>query len=243
MDLVKENIENLTSLWQKVGELANVFRKEKSYSYCSVSNSEWPNRLWFTEEINETNLKDAKEFLTKSSIELKIPYWDISQKHTQNLFAEYGFEKTLEQFGMSLKLDKIVETKGIINLKKVENTEDAILWSDLFQLAFNYRISHKLVLLSCKNVEYFIAYFNHTPVGTSVLFANSENVSGIHSMGIIPEMRRRGFAGEIFKEMLNRSIEGGFGFAMLQASAMARSMYEKFGFNTQFIMANYQLKK
>ena len=76
-----------------------------------------------------------------------------------------------------------------------------------------------------------------------MLYHNNPEVVGIHSMGIIPEMRRRGIGEKVLKEILNISVEQGFKYATLQASMAAKPLYKKYGFTTQFKMSNYQLKK
>lgn len=242
MNLIKENIDNLTHLWQIVGLRANAFTSLKDFNYCQVHYSDWPNRLWFKIGINRTNLASATNFLQKTSVLLKIPYWDIYDNGA-GLFSEYGFEKTSQQIGMSVKLSRQYDTNKLVRLESVSNMEQATLWSELFQKAFNYKICDTLVMLSCHDVKYLIAYHQHEAVGTCMLYHNSKEVIGIHSLGIIPEMRRKGYADELFRQVLDRSAKQNFTYATLQASEMAKPMYDKLGFTSDFIMANYELKK
>jgi predicted acetyltransferase len=78
-------------------------------------------------------------------------------------------------------------------------------------------------------------------VGT-VICHQTQNTIGIHSLGILPNMRGKGYATEIMYNVLNKGLEQGCNLATLQASKMAKSMYEKMGFTTEFIMRNYKLK-
>ncbi|MFB6343302.1 GNAT family N-acetyltransferase [Saccharicrinis sp. FJH62] len=241
MNLIRENIENLTSLWQIVGERANAFYQKKGFSYCGINYSEWPNRLWFHGEVNDTNLQEAKALISGSRVNLKIAYWDIFENNALELFEKHGFIRTSEQIGMSLKVDRPFETTKSIKLEKVANKSQAVLWSDLFKKAFNYDISYILLLLSSKDIDYFLAYNNNQPVGTCMVFSHTKEVTGIHSLGIIPEMRRKGYAEEIMNHILDQSYDQGFKYVTLQASEMARAMYEKLGFLTQFKMYNYNI--
>ena len=52
-NLIQANIENLTSLWQTASEPINSYFKETKFDYSLIEYSEWPNRLWFHEEINK----------------------------------------------------------------------------------------------------------------------------------------------------------------------------------------------
>lgn len=243
MDIIKSNIENLTSLWRLAGTKANAFHHEKEFSYVPISYSEWPNRLWFHDQITQTNLEPARDILSQSPIDLKITCWDVLQPNASDLLENSGFIESSEQIGMSMKLNERYNSENRIILQRVEDKDNAILWSKLFQRAFSYQISPALVLLSCTDIDYFIAYHKNQYVGTCILYSNASDIVGIHSLGIIPEMRRKGYAEEIMRQVLNQSIEDGFKYTTLQASAMARPMYEKLGFAKNFIMKNYQLKK
>lgn len=55
-------------------------------------------------------------------------------------------------------------------------------------------------------------------------------------------MRGNGYATQIMHHLLNKGLEQGCNLATLQASKMAKSMYEKMGFTTEFKMRNYKLK-
>ncbi len=241
MDIIKENISNLTGLWKVAGERANAFHYGNGYNYCEVAYSEWPNRFWFLEEFNSTSVIEAREILQSLKTTVKISHWDFYNIYSEKIFNKYGLVKTSEQIGMSLKLPKKFNNKGMIRLDRVTRKDQAVLWSGLFKKAFNYSINEKLVMLSRNDIDYLIAYHQNYPVGTCMVYSDSKEVVGIHSLGIIPKMRRKGYAQEVFLQVLNQSIESGFEYATLQASEMAKPMYDELGFSTDFIMENYQL--
>jgi len=62
-------------------------------------------------------------------------------------------------------------------------------------------------------------------------------------MGNPPEMRRRGFAEEIMKLLINRVFDNQGKYITLQASGMGKNGYLKLGFEEQFIIRNYRLKQ
>jgi hypothetical protein len=183
VDLIQANISNLTHLWQLVSERAHSF-------------SEWPNRLWFHEKVNDNNLKEAKEVLSRSPVSLKIPSWERNGNSADEVFNRHGFYTSAELKGMSAVLNYEFDSSGLLNLQQVTHMDEAILWSGLFQKAFHYSISPVLVLLSSNDIQYSIARYKNKPIGTCLLFSNDSDVIGIHSLGIIPEMRRKGFAEE-----------------------------------------------
>ena len=235
MDSIKANTENLTSLWSTVGRLKNAFFSiDESIEYCIIISSHWPNRLWFKNPVNNIILEKTKAILVNSKVSAKVSYWYHSDDNKPKHFEQYGFVKSSEQTGTSLKLFLEYHSDSTIVLQGFTKPTEAILWSDLFRKAFNYTISYDVVALSCNVVNYFIVYSQNIPVGTCMLYHNNPKVVGIHSMGIIPEMRRRGIGEKVLKEILNISVGQEFKYATLQASVAAKPLYEKYGFTTQF---------
>lgn len=243
MNLVKENIENLTSMWRLVNKNVNAHHVEVEFEFGAINYSEWPNRLWFHRDINEHDLKIAKRAILNSSSDLIIPYWDIFQSQSYELLEESGFEKRLEQVGMSLKLATSYQQVPTLTIEKVNNKKNAKQWEELFIQAFNYKIDHKVISANQHDLDFLIARHDHEPVGTALLHASEDNIMGIHSMGIIPEQRRKGFAEQMMVNILSQSAEQGFKYSTLQASELGKGLYLKLGFKEQFIIKSYSLNK
>lgn len=240
-DLVQKNIENLSSLWRTVGEKFHSHTSGPDFDYSVISSSEWPNRLWFHHDIQEKSLEEVKNVLRTMPTRLVIPYWDIYQSHAYELLEANGFEKLFEQVGMSLNLAQAYKEAEGLHVEKVSSEEGALLWESLFKEAFGYNINHTLLLPNDDNISFLLAFYHQKPVGTAILHQTPGAVVGIHAMGIIPEMRRKGFAEQTMHHILNQSIEQGYKYATLQASLMGKGLYLKLGFEEQFIMKNYVL--
>lgn len=243
MDLKERNIDNLTSLWQLVNRRAGTYTIGDVYNYGTIAYSDWPNKLWFINSPKQSDINVAKKIIASSSIKITIPHWKIEGNEYESLLLSNGFEKVLEQVGMVLDLSKEVFTPSGLKLQKVKDKDTAQLWESLFKKAFNYKIHHELILKSCDQIDYLIAHDKTSPVGTALTFATGKEVVGIHSMGIIPEMRRKGYAEKMMHSMLHEAVNKGYGYATLQASAMGKGLYEKLGFEEQFSMGNYALPK
>ena len=241
MDLKKLNIDNLTSLWQLVDRRAGAYVQGDVFDHGTITYSDWPNKLWFTRKPTPEDIIVAKEIIASASTKLTIPYWEIPGNDYESLLVKNGFEKILEQVGMALDLSKGDFTPSGLKLQKVENSKTAQLWESLFERAFNYRIHHELILKSLDAVDYLIAYDGTSPVGTAITFGTGNRIVGIHAMGIIPEMRRKGYAEKMMQSMLHEATGSGYSHAVLQASAMGKGLYEKLGFEEQFEMRNYAL--
>ena len=125
---------------------------------------------------------------------------------------------------------------------RVENPEQARQWATTFGQAFGYDFGANTVLETMLGVPYYLVYHGESLVGTVILYVTGQ-VAGIHALGIPPEKRKQGYATEIMYFTLNMALESGSDIATLQASEMAKNMYLKIGFTTDFLMQNYKLKQ
>ncbi|MBO6495772.1 MAG: GNAT family N-acetyltransferase [Roseivirga sp.] len=236
MNLIQENIDNLTSLWQLAGNRCGVFEQNSSYSFSYISQSSWPNRIWLTANIDSTTFNEA---ITKAKQHgLGISLWDELMEMHQ-LEAE-GYKLKLELQGMSMPLEEWERQGQPIELLTVGDDLTAAMWSDLFRQAFGYRIDSTTVLKTMDRVQYFIARAHGRPVGTAVLFHHKPEIAGIHSMGIIPDMRGQGYAKRLLHSVLGIGKASGAQWAILQASSMGEGLYLKTGFTQQFTLKTYK---
>lgn len=240
MSIIKSNIENLTSLWKTVSKPFNSYVKETTFNYCLIENSEWPNRLWFNSDIDQNKVSLVKEKLSSISTNLTIPYWNIYNNNSFKILEENGFQLKFEQIGMFLKPTKTYIQLKTFKFKKVNTKEDAELWCELFKKSFGYFVHPLLLNTFPKNTCYYIAYNEDKAIGTAILHTIN-NVSGIHSVGVVPEYRRKGYAEQIMIFLINESIKIKSDYITLQSSNMGKGLYLKLGFEEQFTMKNYSL--
>lgn len=238
--LIKDNINNLTDLWKTVGTPFLSYHKNDSFEYCKIENSGWPNKLWFRNDISKNDVIDIRKTMHGNS-GLVIPYWDIFGTNSNEILDAYGFEIKSEQVAMALKLDQKFELQHNLSFKKIDNEQDAKIWSDLYPNAFGYVISKEILIHNHNNVHFYLVSLDNQPIGTFMLFQTQNNI-GIHGVGVIPEMRRKGLAEEIMKFALNLSIDLQADYALLQASAMGKDIYTRLGFEDLFVIKNYILK-
>ncbi|KQW99334.1 GNAT family N-acetyltransferase [Flavobacterium sp. Root420] len=238
--LIEDNINNLTGLWKTVGTPFLSYHKNEAFEYCKIENSGWPNKLWFHKNISKKHLPDIiKTMQTNSG--LVLPYWDIYPTKTYEVLDAYGFEIKTEQVAMALKLDQKFTLQNNLSFKRVSNEQDSKIWSDLYPRAFGYLISKEILIHNHNDVHFYLVSLENKPIGTFMLFQTQNNI-GIHGVGVIPEMRRKGFAEEIIKFALNLSIDLNADYALLQASAMGKDIYTRLGFEDLFVIENYVLK-
>jgi ribosomal protein S18 acetylase RimI-like enzyme len=239
-NLIEDNINNLTDFWKTVGTPFLSYHKNDIFEYCKIENSGWPNKLWLRNDITKNNLPDIIKTMQSNS-GLVLPYWDIFGTKSYEILEAYGFALKTEQVAMALKLDQEFTLQNTLSFKKIDNEQDAKIWSDLYPNAFGYVISKEILIHNHNNVHFYLVYYENQPIGTFMLFQTKNNI-GIHGVGVIPEMRRKGFAEEIMKFALNLSIDLKAEYTLLQASAMGKDIYTRLGFEDLFIIKNYILK-
>lgn len=232
------NIKNLTSLWKTAGNSFESYTQTSLFDYCEIKDSQWPNRLWFHQNINQKTMDAVKEQLASTSSTITLPIWETTDR--TELLEKNGFHLRFEQIGMSLQPTELLEVNPPINIQLVKSNADATLWASLFTKSFGYVISAETLLKTLNNIEYYIAYNGTTPVGTAVLYY-TQKVAGIHSVGIPPEMRRKGYAEQIMKLLMNRCVTNNTELITLQASNMGKNIYLKLGFKEEFVIKNYVL--
>lgn len=239
MDLVKENIKNLTTLWKVAGQKAGKYLHNDQFDLSLDCNSDWPNRLWFQNGVEFKTIERAIDLMGMHLAKLTIPIWGANLSNSANSLEELGFTYKFSQVGMSIQLDQNFRDSSNVKIQRVTGESDAALWSELFKKSFGYRISTAAIIKTKDLISYYIGFHGKNAVGTSALYLHRPSIAGIHSMGIIPEMRRRGFAEEILKQQLNLAKAQGAKYAVLQASDMGKGLYLKLGFREQFTMKNY----
>lgn len=238
-NLIHENIDNLTGLWKTVGTPFESYHKNKNLEYCQIENSGWPNKLWFRADISESDAENAIEIMQRNS-GLILPYFDIYQSNSNEILESKGLKVKTEQVAMALQLQQKFTYESNLDFKRVTNEDDAKIWAALYPDAFGYVISKEILIQNYNQVHFYLFSLDSQPIGTCMLFQTG-NTIGIHGVGVIPEMRRKGFAEEIMKFALNLFIDLKAEYALLQASAMGKDIYTRLGFEDLFVIKNYIL--
>ena len=235
MDLITANINNLTSLWSLAGSKDGQFLDDENFAISTVSESEWPNKLWFHRPPTQELLEEILDRCEREGI--TIPIWQNIAP--EGLLKSHGFSIKNELTGMSLQLKGIQNRPHRLSFQKVSDANSATLWSKLFHKAFGYFISPKTVELTMDRVDYLIG--NHGPesIGTAVIYMDTPKVAGIHSIGVVPSHRRKGYAADLLNHVLDLAKQQGAIYATLQASSMAKELYLKTGFQEDFLIQNF----
>lgn len=239
INLIEDNINNLTGLWKTVTAPFLAYHTNDLLEHTKIENSGWPNKLWSRKDISKNDVIEISKIIKVNPI-VSFPYWDIYETKSNELLEANGFTLKTEQVAMALKLDEKFTLQNNLSFKRVSTEQDAKTWADLYPHAFGYVISKEILIQNYNNVHFYLVSLDNQPIGTFMLF-QTQNTVGIHGVGVIPEMRRKGFAEEIMKYALNLSIDLNADYAQLQASAMGKDIYTRLGFEDLFVIKNYVL--
>ncbi len=237
MNKVLANRTNITAMWE---EYLNAFGRlliMENYRFGSVPDSDWPNRVWAGNPAHkpDAELKDILGHfreLTYSTFETGEEIQTIR-----------GLQLKSFQYGMSLEPAnaKIRKACRQVRLQEVETFAEAVVWSEAFQKAFNYRISPEILARGGAGGTFFLVYNSGTVAGTAMLY-RTKGVCGIYSLGVMPEFRGKGIASCVMNQLLNTIMDHGEELIVLQASERAVPLYESLGFQHDFKLLNYQIK-
>ncbi|MDW7694874.1 GNAT family N-acetyltransferase [Flammeovirgaceae bacterium SG7u.111] len=239
-NLIEANISNLTSFWREASFSFATYQSEDAFDFCEIKNSDWPNRLWFKQSISQPNIAKAKEQIRSASSPLIVPHWELDGSQRYKLLEKNGFELIFEQVGMHMEIPNAFEEQEDFSLQRISSRKEANLWAELYPQAFGYKIGAHILEKTWGSIAFYLAFHKNQPVGTAILYQTGA-VAGIHGVGVIPEMRKKGFAEQIMKQLINKSRENQAKHLVLQASAMGKGIYERLGFKEQFHMRNYML--
>ncbi|WP_175445479.1 GNAT family N-acetyltransferase [Ulvibacter litoralis] len=237
----RDNINNLISLWKLAGNSFQQYIQNEHFSYCIIPNSEWPNRIWFNKKMNNSILEKTVKIIKNSSAPLSLSNWSDFDNQYHHIFEKYGFIKKSEQIGMSLKLQSKFEEFHRLNFIRVTNPKQAKIWSDIFPQSFGYRISEEIINRTLNDTQYYLIYKEQQAIGT-VIAHETDDLIGIHGMGIMPLFRKQGFAKEAMIHILNKALRENKKMATLQSSAMGNRIYKKLGFTEDFIINTFKLE-
>ncbi|MFJ1426692.1 GNAT family N-acetyltransferase [Capnocytophaga canimorsus] len=244
MNKIHKNIQNLFSLWEIVSNCGGEYYQSEKISVAKIPNSEYPNRIWLNKYPTKLTTETIQKIKTialqnKETLSFSLFTDDLHFAEEEQLLRN-GFMKKSEQYGMSFTLKEKLPIERRLHFQLVQDKEQSQLWSDVFLKSFGYKISAESIYQSSAKIPFYILYFQKDILGT-VLTYPTENIIGVHSLGILPEFRKLGFAEEVMTILINQSIDRQCETMTLQSSAMGRNLYLKLGFEEDFLMMNYVL--
>lgn len=242
MDKLHEaNINNLTTLWKKMGTQPRSSMPIKKF-HASVS---WPHRCWFdwAANINETPALD--DLLFQLQRDCIVPVWGGRVDHSsilERILRDARFELAFEQTAMYLTLENYrAVAHPNPDVVTISSERDVEIWTRVAAQSFSYVIDVAVIqqIANDLDVQLLLAYVDRQPAATALLFRTGD-IIGVHQVGVSEQYRGKGVARSLMHGVIERCHALAAKYITLQASAAGEPLYRKLGFKQQFMIQNYQ---
>lgn len=240
-EINKANIDNLTSLWRKMG--AELYpRGDSKGMYASES---WPDRFWFDWDVNTNQLETIDGLLAHLPKRGIVPVWakdEAGIKHLEYCLKKNSFAVVLEQTAMYLELENyIVSKKTAAVITKVFSERDIETWTQTASQAFGYDIDVSVIqkISHCFDIHLFLYFHGGEAAGTALLYKTG-HITGVHQVGVRKPYQGKGIASSLMLHVLNVCKTWGTQYVMLQASSAGKGLYRRLDFIEQFMIRSYK---
>jgi ribosomal protein S18 acetylase RimI-like enzyme len=161
---------------------------------------------------------------------------------------KHGLSVQGESTGMAINLHDMNQDIPLIenlSIVRVDDDETLKIWANTLVKGFESPALYPSFVdlefsLGYQQPSYhrYLAILNHQPVAMSALFLG-EKVAGIYCVATLPEARRLGIGAAITHYPLREAQARGYHIAVLQASQMGRSVYQRLGFQVFSTLRGY----
>lgn len=190
-------------------------------------------------------INNFEEFFKKIDVNpaIQISSFDDSKEIEEHVI-DRGYNLYDELIVMNYKLnsDKYDIPNNIRKIKFNEINKWCDACIDCFEIENSWKIEmkDKVNNLFLRNDIVFLGNFDDDKI-TGIASIYSNKISGLYFLGTIPEVRNRGIASLIIKEIINECKNNNVEFLCLQTlkSAKLEEYYSKKGFRTKYIKKIY----
>ena len=240
-ELKQLNVDNLTSLWRRMG-----INKNSEWNKKGLTVSEkWPNRYWFDWDANIQQINSIVPVLHQLPAQAVVPVWMGAGQAANQLevfLNDECFQVLFSQQAMYLDLQQqALPNLPELNVIEAQSPTEIETWVATASAAFGYTIDVAAIaaLVDVPEVKLLLLKEAEQAVATALVYQTGD-VIGVHLVGVPDEYRGRGFARMIMQQVIKISIGMGGKYLTLQASAAGEPLYLQLGFELQFTIRNYK---
>lgn len=240
-DINQLNIDNLTSLWRKMG-VGN--DSEFVVEGLTISRT-WPNRYWFDWSADIKHINAIAPVLDQLPLTAVVPVWEgagAPAKQLDIFLKDECFQVLFSQLAMYLDLQSLsVPELPALDIVMVQSAADIETWTATASAAFGYWIDSAAIqaIVGLPEVKLLLLKHAEKAAATALVYQTGD-IIGVHLVGVPDEFRGQGLARAIMKYVIGLSITMGGKFLTLQASAVGEPLYRELGFIPQFVIKNYK---
>lgn len=170
---------------------------------------------------------------------------DVAVQPWRELLQPAGFQYDDSTPGMAMALADLpaaVPHPASLDIRRVEDTDDLPLWSDIFVRGYGLPTEMAApfeAIFAPMGIElplrHYLGYVAGEPVAATTLYLGA-GVAGIYNVATLPEARRQGLGSALTLHALLEARDLGYLAGILQSSQMGYHVYERLGFRTSCAM-------
>jgi predicted GNAT family acetyltransferase len=175
-----------------------------------------------------------------ASVELSLIQKQLEKNNWHCMLEQTAMFLSLDNSSYTPKSERVERHAGF-TIKKVQTPQDITLWLDIVNQAFGYSI-HRIViekLINDQDMQILMAYHDDQAIASAILYKTND-VIGIHQVGVKRDFQGKGFARIFMSEIINASLLWQGKHIVLQASKAGKPLYESLGFTSQFLIKSYK---
>ncbi len=181
-------INNLFELWALIGHKNHRLYHGGQYTYTRFDEGSWPSKVFNL--TAETDFKSLHKNIRLKTLPNAVSILENETIETLLVNTEFKLKSTVK--GMYLDLTKVPAPETNFNtITKVNTPEHATAFANVASQAFGYQvaIATLLPLLNNSQIKLFIGSYKNQFVNCGMVILDSNEISGIHMIGTIPEYR------------------------------------------------------
>lgn len=235
------NIDNLTSLWRKMGLKKN---SEFLVDGLTISRT-WPNRYWFDWHADIKQINALAPVLDQLPLTAVVPVWEgagVAAQQLEIFLKDECFRILFTQLAMYLDLQlTAVPELPAPDIITVQSATDVETWTATASAAFGYWIDIVAIqaIVDLPDVKLLLLKQDGQAAATALVYQTGD-IIGVHLVGVPEQFRGQGLARILMQYVIGLSITMGGKFLTLQASAAGEPLYRQLGFIPQFVIKNYK---
>ncbi len=236
-------INNLFELWRFIGARSGSLHQQKGYQYVMPSGLSWPNTIF---EINGelTDFQSMYQSMEKGILPPSIAI--SSDASLEKQLSDHHFVQKSTVKGMHINLSSISKPANRFStIEKVDSEEKAMEFARIASLSFGYKVAPTVIvplLNMAPKIKLFIAGHESVFSNCGLLFLDSNNISGLHMIGTLPDHRGLGLGKIMTHKLLFEAFENASRQAVLVASEAGERIYSKMGFEVSGALNIYTTK-
>ena len=184
--------------------------------------------------VTQKEVADIKDFFGSTPFT-----WFVSADDDQTIrvLQEQGLSKVAEFPALCADISTLPVNHGVHNVAilRAENDSEIVLWNALIASMFKYdqveltRATDYLRHAAGDAITLYVGWHENKPVCAGMAVHHGDIIT-LHKIGTLPEYRNRGFGYAITHKILHDAALSGCARALLTATSMGKSLYDRFAF-------------